>query len=117
MAVLQADERGDKWPDVLHSIVAGEVDVDRLDYVMRDAQKAGTEFGAIDYARLIDALELHVSRGGFLDRARRAGTLRGRDTAAATHTGVQVDHLPPQGRGVQHRAQPSHGDVLRADGK
>ena len=65
MAVLQADESGDKWPDVLHSIVAGEVDVDRLDYVMRDAQKAGTEFGAIDYSRLIDALELHVSRGGF----------------------------------------------------
>jgi len=65
IAVLQADAHGDKWADVLHSIVAGEVDVDRLDYVMRDAQKAGTEFGAIDYARLIDALELHVSPDGF----------------------------------------------------
>jgi HD superfamily phosphohydrolase len=49
------------WKGALHSIVAGEIDVDRLDYLMRDAQKAGTEFGAIDYERLIDALELHVS--------------------------------------------------------
>lgn len=65
MRVLRADENGRKWADVLHSIVAGEVDVDRLDYVMRDAQKAGTEFGAIDYARLVDALELHVTSSGF----------------------------------------------------
>lgn len=47
------------WAGALHAIVAGEIDVDRLDYLMRDAQKAGTEFGAIDYERLVDALELH----------------------------------------------------------
>lgn len=65
VAILEADENGSGWMDVLHAIVAGEVDVDRLDYVMRDAQKAGTEFGAIDYVRLIDALELHTVSGGF----------------------------------------------------
>lgn len=63
--ILKANEHGREWADVLHSIVAGEVDADRLDYVMRDAQKAGTEFGAVDYARLIDALELHKSPAGF----------------------------------------------------
>jgi len=34
--------------------------IDRLDYVTRVAQKAGTEFGAIDYSQSIDALDLHV---------------------------------------------------------
>jgi HD superfamily phosphohydrolase len=52
------------WKGTLHSIVAGEIDVDRLDYLMRDAQKAGTEFGAIDYERLIEALEMQSSAPG-----------------------------------------------------
>lgn len=64
-AILDADENGPTWAGVLHAIIAGEVDVDRLDYVMRDAQKAGTEFGAIDYTRLLDALELHGGERGF----------------------------------------------------
>jgi HD superfamily phosphohydrolase len=59
LRILEADEDGSDWAGVLHAILAGEVDVDRLDYVMRDARNAGTEFGAIDYVRLIDALELH----------------------------------------------------------
>lgn len=63
--ILEADENSSSWSGVLHAIVAGEVDVDRLDYVMRDAQKAGTEFGAIDYSRLIEALELHGQDGKF----------------------------------------------------
>ena len=49
----------------LHSLVAGEIDVDRLDYLMRDGQKAGTEFGAIDFERLVDALELKRPSGQF----------------------------------------------------
>lgn len=65
MAILRSDENDGRWSSVLHSIIAGEVDVDRLDYVMRDARKAGTEFGAIDYIRLIDALELHSGDEGF----------------------------------------------------
>ena len=43
---------------VLHSVVAGELDVDRLDYLLRDAGRSGTEFGAIDWQRYIDALAL-----------------------------------------------------------
>ncbi len=64
--IYEAKPSDADWKGALHSIVAGEIDVDRLDYLMRDAQKAGTEFGAIDYERLVDALELHITdRGGF----------------------------------------------------
>jgi hypothetical protein len=65
VAILESDAASSTWVGSLHAIVAGEVDVDRLDYLMRDAQKAGTEFGAIDYARLVDALELHEEAGRF----------------------------------------------------
>jgi HD superfamily phosphohydrolase len=64
-AILDEDPAGSTWLAALHSVIAGEVDVDRLDYLMRDASKAGTEFGAIDYARLIDAFELHEYGAGF----------------------------------------------------
>jgi HD superfamily phosphohydrolase len=65
LSIYEADPDDGTWAGTLHSIVAGEVDVDRLDYLMRDAQKAGTEFGAIDYERLVDAMELHVHDGTF----------------------------------------------------
>lgn len=63
--VYETDPDLETWAGALHSIVASEVDVDRLDYLMRDGQKAGTEFGAIDYERLVDALELHATEHGF----------------------------------------------------
>jgi HD superfamily phosphohydrolase len=64
-AVLKADPGDGSWLGTLHGIIAGEIDIDRLDYLIRDAQKAGTEFGAIDYARLVDAYELHHDGSGF----------------------------------------------------
>lgn len=63
--IYESNEDDGSWAGALHSIIAGEVDIDRLDYLMRDAKKAGTEFGAIDYARLVDALELHSTPEGF----------------------------------------------------
>lgn len=62
--VYTADPDGFTWAGALHAIVAGEIDVDRVDYLMRDAQKAGTEFGELDYRRLMDALELHRDADG-----------------------------------------------------
>jgi HD superfamily phosphohydrolase len=59
LAILQSSPNADTWAGALHSIVAGEVDVDRLDYLIRDSYRAGTEFGGIDYLRLVTALELH----------------------------------------------------------
>lgn len=62
--VFLAQPHKGTWQSALHGIIDGEVDIDRLDYLMRDAQKAGTEFGELDYERLIDALELHEHEGG-----------------------------------------------------
>src|SRR5215207_2354792 len=52
------------WSACLHGLVAGEVDTDRLDYLLRDAARSGTEFGAIDHARLLHSLELHRRDNG-----------------------------------------------------
>jgi HD superfamily phosphohydrolase len=58
--ILRSQPSDGTWAGALHGLVAGELDVDRLDYLMRDAKRAGTEYGAIDYARLLDALEIRV---------------------------------------------------------
>lgn len=63
--IYDSDPDGSTWAGALHGIVSGEVDIDRLDYLMRDGRKLGTEFGAIDHFRLTDSLELHVVQGGF----------------------------------------------------
>ena len=57
--LVLADRTGRGWAHSLHSIVDGQFDVDRLDYLMRDAYTAGTEYGSIDSARLVQSLELH----------------------------------------------------------
>jgi HD superfamily phosphohydrolase len=49
------------WAATLHGVIAGQIDVDRIDYLIRDSDKAaGSEFGSIDYIRLLDALELSL---------------------------------------------------------
>ncbi len=47
------------WVSCLHELIAGEVDVDRLDYLVRDARNSGTEFGSFDIERLLQSVELH----------------------------------------------------------
>ncbi|HWN73810.1 MAG TPA: hypothetical protein VNN15_08400, partial [Solirubrobacterales bacterium] len=65
--IIEAPLGEGTWASALHGVIAGEIDVDRLDYLMRDAQRAGTEFGSIDWERLVDALELHAGKeGGFV---------------------------------------------------
>ena len=63
--LILADRSGDDWTDCLHSIIDGQFDVDRLDYLMRDSLRAGTELGSIDWRRLVDSLELHQVPGGW----------------------------------------------------
>jgi HD superfamily phosphohydrolase len=52
------------WAACLHGLVSGDVDTDRLDYLLRDAARSGSEFGAFDHARLIHSLELHFRDDG-----------------------------------------------------
>lgn len=50
---------GPSWAACMHSLVDGTIDVDRLDYIMRDSLRAGALFHAIDVHRLTGNLELH----------------------------------------------------------
>jgi len=43
----------------LGQLVAGELDVDRMDYLVRDAHHTGVPYGTIDYSRLLAALRFH----------------------------------------------------------
>ena len=43
----------------LHSIVSGEVDADRCDYVLRDGYASSFEFGNYDLARIMHNIRLH----------------------------------------------------------
>lgn len=62
VAIVQSDIDGENgtWQEALHSLVASQVDVDRIDYLMRDARLAGTEYGRINYSRLLESLEIRV---------------------------------------------------------
>ena len=77
-AILSSEANDDSWAGSLHGVIAGEVDVDRLDYLIRDSHSAGTEFGAIDYQRLVDALELHAIPTPAVHRFRIAPGIRAR---------------------------------------
>ena len=97
--VYEADPDTRTWAGALHSVVASEVDVDRLDYLMRDGQRAGTEFGAIDYQRLVDAFEC-ISPGrrrgaGVFAGPRRPGSVCGRDDANSACSKLSLDLFPP----------------------
>ena len=56
--IILSDHASHTWSGCLHNVVAGEVDVDRLDYLLRDAMNSGTEFGAIDKERLLQSLKI-----------------------------------------------------------
>jgi hypothetical protein len=62
------------WASALRSLVSSEIDIDRIDYLMRDNKAAGTEYGAFDYERLISSVQLGEVDGrlsvGFGSRAR-----------------------------------------------
>lgn len=44
---------------VLHDLISGEMDVDRIDYLLRDSHHCGVDYGRFDHKRLIESLELY----------------------------------------------------------
>ena len=62
MILSPADGLG-SWSHSLHDLISGDIDVDRMDYLLRDAHYSGTEFGLYDLSRLVHSLELHLLRG------------------------------------------------------
>ncbi len=53
-----------KSPDTtfLRGVVAGELDMDRLDYLLRDSLHCGVEYGRFDFRRLIESLTVYKNR-------------------------------------------------------
>jgi HD superfamily phosphohydrolase len=51
---------------LLHSLVDGELDVDRSDYLLRDARNYGFEYVTFDLERLVSSLTVHEYAGGDL---------------------------------------------------
>lgn len=41
---------------LLHDIISGEVDADRMDYLLRDSMKSGVMYGYFDLERILDSL-------------------------------------------------------------
>ncbi|MFA7036171.1 MAG: HD domain-containing protein, partial [Methanosarcina sp.] len=46
----------------LGQILSSEIDVDRMDYLVRDAHYTGVAFGVVDYNRLINQMSFHEDR-------------------------------------------------------
>jgi HD superfamily phosphohydrolase len=52
-------------PDrLLRGILSGALDMDKLDYLPRDARACNVPYGGVDTARLIDALRIGMTEGG-----------------------------------------------------
>ena len=65
LLILEAKPTSRTWSGELHGLISGEIDIDRIDYLIRDSHKAaGSEFGSIDYIRLLDALEMNFDPDG-----------------------------------------------------
>ncbi len=65
IANLVRGRRTTKTDAVVSGIVAGQVDVDKMDYLIRDSFYCGVNYGLVDIHRLINSLE--VSEDGFME--------------------------------------------------
>lgn len=58
---------GNRNLSVLQRFISGEMDMDRVDYLIRDSLHCGVEYGRFDYARLIESLNLTRNDVGMID--------------------------------------------------
>lgn len=59
---------------LLHEIVSGEIDADRMDYLLRDSQQCGVIYGLFDRERLLDSTVFYRNGNGHCHLAlRRSG--------------------------------------------
>ncbi|MGI6285955.1 HD domain-containing protein [Neomoorella humiferrea] len=60
--VLQGDPQ---W-QLLKNIISSQIDIDRMDYLLRDAVMTGTSYGHFDLTRLLAVIELSNKRTGLI---------------------------------------------------
>lgn len=54
---------------LLNQLLSGQLDCDRMDYLLRDSLHCGVGYGNFDYARLLETLTVHEAPEGGLDLA------------------------------------------------
>lgn len=54
---------------LLKQLLSGQLDSDRMDYLLRDSLHCGVSYGSFDYARLLETLTVHEASEGGLDLA------------------------------------------------
>ncbi len=47
---------------VLHELISGELDVDRMDYLLRDSRECGVNYGVFEFGRVLDSLTLYFDQ-------------------------------------------------------
>lgn len=67
-ASLFSDNNSVQIFPLLHQMISGEIDVDRMDYLLRDSYFAGVTYGNFDLNRIISSMScwLHESTGNIL---------------------------------------------------
>lgn len=77
-AILESTPERNSCAYALKSLISGDIDMDRLDYLIRDTVNSGTQHGSFDLGRIIYSIELHPGstqgqwKMGFGLRARSA---------------------------------------------
>jgi HD superfamily phosphohydrolase len=46
---------------LFHEVISGEIDVDRMDYLLRDSQECGVVYGYFDLGRILDSLGFYLN--------------------------------------------------------
>ncbi|WP_345204869.1 hypothetical protein [Fodinibacter luteus] len=108
---IYTSRKGNAWSAAMHSLIDGEIDVDRLDYICRDAKRAGVEYHAIDTTRLLNSIELHADRGA---AGAKKGRSRGWLVGIGQHGISAVESLLMQ-RDQSYRWMIFHSKALLAD--
>lgn len=52
---------GHKAYKLLHGLMSGELDIDRMDYLMRDARECGVVYGMFDSTRILDSIAVYYN--------------------------------------------------------
>ncbi len=45
---------------LLNELISGEIDIDRMDYLLRDSRECGVVYGVFDAGRILDGLSAYL---------------------------------------------------------
>lgn len=64
-----------KMQSLFNEVISGEIDVDRMDYLLRDSQECGVVYGYFDIGRILDSISFYLnqSTGTYHLAIRRSG--------------------------------------------